>query len=298
MQHRICVVANPASGQNSRGDDQLKAAMAVLDGHAELRRAAPGEDIAATTRHALDDGFDTIVAAGGDGTFVSVAQILVGGKATLGVLPLGTFNYFARGMGLSEDPAEAARTILNGQRSPIAVGEVNGQVFLNNASIGIYPHILKEREATYRRFGRSRIAAYWSVIRTFINFQRPTRRTIEVEKKRLSLRTPLIFVARSAYQLEAFGLTGTAAIANDKFAVFIIRPSSGWRMFVLAFQLVRRRVKLGQDVDLVITDRLSVNGRRPSELVAYDGEKKRMRPPVTFSMRKDALTVLLPAASA
>lgn len=296
MAERLCVIANPGSGQNSKGDEALKAAMAVFGDRAELRRWTPDSNIAATVRKALSDGFGTIVAAGGDGTVVSVAQALIGQKAALGVLPLGTFNYFSRGLGLPEDPAAAAEAILNGAPRPVSVGEVNGQVFLNNASLGIYPRILQEREETYRRYGRSRLMAYWSVVRTFVIFQRARRRTITVDGQTRTLRSPLIFAARSAYQLEEFGLKGTEAIDNDELAIFVIRPASRARLFLLAWRLVRRKIVAGRDVDLFIAHKFVVDGRHGTDLVAYDGEKKRMALPITFQVRPEALTVLMPKA--
>lgn len=296
MLDRLCVIANPGSGQNKRGDGPLEAAMQVLGSRAELRRWSEDGSIADTVRQALDDGFKTIIAAGGDGTIMSVAQALVGTDAVLGVLPLGTFNYFARGIGLPEDSAEAARALLRSTPRTISVGEVNGQLFLNNASVGIYPHILNAREETYRRFGRNRLLAYWSVLRTFLNFQRPRKRTITVAGQTRTERTPLIFVARSAYQLAEFGLAGIGAIEDDKFAVFIIHPASRIKMFILALRLVRHRIEAGRDVDVLTVDRVRVDATHPTELVAHDGEKMRMSTPLTFEVRRDALRVLTPAA--
>ena len=97
---RICLVANSSSDRNSRGDTAFAVAMAVFGDGAALRRCAPGSGIARRVRGVLAAGFGTIVAAGRDGTVVAVAQSLIGTPVRMGILPLGTFNCFACGLGL------------------------------------------------------------------------------------------------------------------------------------------------------------------------------------------------------
>src|SRR5256885_3573742 len=81
----------------------------------------------------------------------------------MGVVPLGTFNYFAREQALSLDPAQAVQDILQalqaGQMRPVNVGLVNERLFLVNASLGLYPRLLDERERASTRFGRTRLVA-------------------------------------------------------------------------------------------------------------------------------------------
>lgn len=291
---RICVLANPGSGLNSRDGAAIKKAMEALGPGATLREWDRGSSIDKAVEDALADGFGTIVAAGGDGTAVGVASVLLGKDVRFAVLPLGTFNYFARGIGLSEDPAVAAGAILSGTPHEISVGEVNGQPFLNNASVGIYPQILREREDTYARFGRSRIAAYWSVIKTFIRFQSPRRLTIAADGRTRTVRSPLLFIARSAYQLEQFGLIGAQAISDDRFAMFIAHGSSRAALFRLAWRLVRHKLVVGRDVDLIDAEEITVSTRHRRELVAFDGEKCSMTTPLKFRIHQDALRIILP----
>ena len=294
MTDRICVIANPGSGRNSRGDTALAAAMAVLGDAAELRRCAPGSGIARAVRGAIADGFGAIVAAGGDGTVVAVAQSLIGTPVPMGILPLGTFDYFARGLGLPQDPAEAARAILSGEPRPQSVGEVSGQVFLNNTSIGLYPYILRRREDTHRRFGRSRAAACWSVIRTLLDVRRPQSRTITIEGTARTLRTPLIFAARSAYRLREFGLTGERAVGRDRLVLFVLHDTPRLGMFRMGWRLLRRRVRDGEDVDIRIADDVRVDASHRSDLAALGGERAALALPVTFRVRRDALNVIMP----
>lgn len=288
----ICVIANPKSGRRDRA--AIARAMQVFGPKAELRRWKRGEDLQGFVRRAVADGFQTVVAAGGDGTVMGVAQALAGSEIAMGVLPLGTFNYFARGIGLPATPEAAAAAILAGRHRAISVGQVNGQIFLNNASVGIYPSILLAREAVYDRWGRSRALAHWTVLRTILRFQRPRAVVLTHDSGRQELRTPLIFVARSAYQLRQFGLAGAQAISDDLFAVFVARGGTRWHLLRAALRLALGHMREGEDFDLIRTRRLDIETARPRPLVAFDGEKRRMHSPLAFRIAPLALTIILP----
>jgi diacylglycerol kinase family enzyme len=267
--------------------------MAIFGDRAILRPFS-GDPAEEATR-AVADGFQIIVAAGGDGTVAGVAHALAGTDAALAVLPLGTFNYFARGLGLPEDIEAAARTILDGSSHFIAVGTLNGRVFLNNVSIGLYPAILEEREATYARFGRYRILAHIASLRTILRFQKPHRMDLFQDETRHRIRTPMLFVARSAYQLDQFGLDGAEAISDDRFVMFLAHQQTRLGFLRLAWRLIRKRVDHGRDV-IVSTPRriiVAVRGRRRIP-VALDGEKLQMQLPLRIRLSDHKLHVILP----
>ncbi|MFN3992343.1 MAG: diacylglycerol/lipid kinase family protein [Tabrizicola flagellatus] len=289
----ICVLSNPRSGTSLRNPGAVDRAMAVLGARAELRPFSG--DPADEAARAVRDGFRIVVAAGGDGTVAGVAHALAGTGVALAVLPLGTFNYFARGLKMPEAPEAAARAILDGAPHDIRVGTLNGRVFLNNVAIGLYPAILEEREAVYARFGRYRLLAHLASLRTILRFQKPYRMEIYQDDTRHSLRTPMVFVARSAYQLDQFGLQGSEAISDDRFVLFLAHQQTRLGFLRLAWRLVRRRVDHGRDV-IVSTPRriaIAVRGRRRIA-VALDGEKLKMRLPLRIRLNDHLLQVILP----
>lgn len=289
----ICVLSNPRSGTSLRNPGAVERAMAVFGDRAELR--AFSGDPADEAARAVQDGFRIVVAAGGDGTVAGVAHALAGTGVALAVLPLGTFNYFARGLKMPEAPEAAARAILDGSPHDIRVGTLNGRVFLNNVAIGLYPAILEEREAVYARFGRYRLLAHLASLRTILRFQKPYRMEIYQDDTRHSLRTPMVFVARSAYQLDQFGLQGAEAISDDRFVLFLAHQQTRLGFLRLAWRLVRRRVDHGRDV-IVSTPRriaIAVRGRRRIA-VALDGEKLKMRLPLRIRLNDHLLQVILP----
>ncbi len=292
---RLCVIRNRGSG---RQDDQADAIRAALQGKVAefaLRETAQGDQLIGLARQAVKDGFDIIVAAGGDGTQSTVAGALAGTDAMMGVLPGGTFNYFARDLGVGETIDEALATLQDARPRPVDVGQIRDLVFLNNVSLGAYPHILKTREGIYERWGRSRMAAYWSVLVALRRLRHPMRLTATVDGQERRFTTALVFVARSAYQLDAFGLDGADAIRAGNLAVLVAKARKPLPLIRSAFRLALGFSAKDSDFDLIITDSLEIQTDKPRQLIAHDGEKTRMDSPFQISVRHGALTVLVPA---
>lgn len=290
----IAVIANAGSGRKDRGEDPTDALVAELG--ARLYALSPGDDIAAQVGRAVADGAQTVVASGGDGTVMAVADALAGSGVTMGLMPAGTFNFFARGFDIPPDPVTAAAIIRAGHRQTLSLATINGRVFLNNVSVGIYPAILKEREQVYSRWGRSRIAAYWSVIKTFLRAQRLVRLRLTHDGRTVTLRTPLVFVARSAYQLAHFGLPGADEVSSGKLAIFVGPEGGRLRLFVNGWRLARGRMQAGRDFRLILADHATLDLGRRRVPVACDGEKFRLQSPLEVKMNADCLTLLVPSA--
>lgn len=297
---RLCVIANRGSGRKD-GKDQAQGIREVLTGKVAefaLRETDRGDRLATLARQAVDDGFDIVVAFGGDGTQSAVAGALVGTNAMMGVLPGGTFNYFARDLGVGETVEEALATLLDARVGTVDVGQIGNLIFLNNVSLGAYPHILKTREGIYKRWGRSRMAAYWSVLVAMRRLRHPMRLTARVDGHDRHFTTALVFVARSAYQLDAFGLDGADAVRAGNFAVLIAKARRPMPLLRSAFRLAFGFSAQDSDFDLIVTDSLTIETAKRQQLIAHDGEKTRMDSPFHLQVRHGELAVLLPAHDA
>jgi len=291
----ICVVLNTSSRTGGERADALQASLDRHPGCFALRRVAGGEAIGDAVDAALDEGAGTVVAAGGDGTVGAVAERLAGREATLGIVPLGTFNYLARSLGLPDELDAAVDLLLAGRTRRLDVGEVNGRIFLNNASLGVYAAILTRREGIYRRCGRSRLGAYWSVLVTLARFRRPLTLRVVVDGDVRRVSTPLAFVAKNAEQLERFGLDGADCARNGRFALFIAPDCGRWDLLLYALRLGFRQMKPDRDFELVCgRDILVESPRKGRRMVARDGERNLMSSPFRFTLRPGALTVLVP----
>lgn len=296
----FCVILNAASGAGGEEDPAatLRRHFGAGADRVRIVTVDRGHDLPGAIAEAVAAGHGVLVAAGGDGTIAAVAEAALAHGRTLGILPMGTFNFVARGLGIPQDPGAAAACLLDGRARPMPVAEVNGRLFLNNASLGIYPAILREREGIYRRWGRSRLAAYWSVLRTVLGAFRPLHLRVTVDGTTVRARTPLVFVARSAFQLDHYGLEGAEAVRAGRFALFLAPDAPPLRLALIALRLALGGLRPGRDIALVACDDIVVETRARRLLVAHDGERTRLPTPLRFRIRPDALRIIAPEAEA
>ncbi|HVG33349.1 MAG TPA: diacylglycerol kinase family protein, partial [Pyrinomonadaceae bacterium] len=123
---------------------------------ARITLAKSGNEIVELARRAARDDCHTVIAGGGDGTINAVASAVVGTDKRLGVLPLGTLNHFAKDLKIPLDLEGAVSNIFDAHVARVDVGEVNGRIFLNNSSLGLYPSIVRQREKQQERLGRGK----------------------------------------------------------------------------------------------------------------------------------------------
>src|SRR5436309_4526364 len=130
---RAALFYNPISGRRKKHRlCDIEAATRILQGagiEVEVAPTRAASDAAAQVRLAVRDGFDTIIACGGDGTIHDVLQGLTGKDAALGVIPLGTANAFAHDLRLPMSPEGAARALLAAIPKRIAVGRIDYRDF-------------------------------------------------------------------------------------------------------------------------------------------------------------------------
>ena len=254
-----------------------------------------GRELLAARERAAAGHAAIIIAGGGDGTIATVAEAVAGTDKTLGVLPLGTFNYFARTLGIPAELDEAIGVIVAGSSRTVDVGDVNGNVFLNNSSIGLYPAVLKTRESTYRRVGRSQLAAYLSVVLTLLEPPGLVNLTIAADGHALARRTPLVFVGANAEQMDSLGIIGGECIANRKLTLYVTRPLGPLKVARLAARLLFKRLRRAEDFEVICASDILIGLRRRRVRVALDGEVRLLDTPLRYRMRPDALRVLVPA---
>jgi diacylglycerol kinase family enzyme len=291
MSAKACIILNPASGQ--RGDRRDETPLR-REKRVEIRELSEPGDLQSMVEKAISDGCDPIIAAGGDGTISGIAGVLAGTGRRLGILPFGTFNYFARRLGIPDDPGDALRCALDGAETPLTIGVVNDRVFLNNASLGAYALILQVREGVYSRWGRSRLAAYWSVILAMISVYRPMNMTVTVDGQVQQLRAPMAFVSVSPFQLEEMGLDGAEAVRAGKLALLVPRDTARLKLLWRALRVFFRGARRHEDYLLLTGEEIVIETPGATRLVARDGEREKVSGPYRFRIRKDALSVKVP----
>lgn len=240
-----------------------------------------------------------VVAAGGDGTISTVAGVVLGSGCPFGVLPQGTFNYFGRTHGIPEDLEEATRALLTAEPRPVQVGRLNDRVFLVNASVGLYPTLLEQREHDKRRFGRSRFVAVLSAIRTLLGFRKQLSIQFERDGKPASAKISTLFVGNSTLQMEQAGI-GTMKAALEQGRLAAIAPKAVGKLALLGLMLRGALGQLGDAEELISFSfkRMTVRQRswygKGKVKVAIDGEVLKLSPPLQFEVIEDQLLLLTP----
>ncbi len=289
-----------ADAQRQLIEDALKQA-----GRAgELVISQPG-DLAVASRQAAFKAAVThtaVVAVGGDGTVNTVSQAAHAEGCVMGVIPCGTFNYFARTHGIAVDAMQAMQTVLHATAGPVQVATVNKQVFLVNASLGLYPILLEDREAYKARFGRSRLVALGAACVTLLRAHRQLRLHIELGATVHDVRTTTLFVGNNRLQLAQVGVQAGMHTStphdNGRVAAVMLRPIGTLAMVGLMLRGAMGKLGEADSVEsfefehMVVKPRLALDRRKVK--VAMDGEVRWMRWPIEFEVHSRPLYLLKP----
>ena len=301
----IFIVFNAGSGHRD-AESEMQAISQVFEqgGRAfEFLQCSDSESMDALARRAVDlakQRRGVVVAAGGDGTINAVANAVLGSGCPFGVLPQGTFNYFGRDNAISQDTDKAARVILGGRISPVQAGSVNGRVFLVNASVGLYPQILENREVWKAQLGRSRLVAFISGVATLVQSRHQLRLSIESAGETIALRTPTLFVGNNRLQLVQVGIDDkhAEAVAQGQLTAVAVRPIGTLALLGLLVRGVLGRMGDAEHIQSFSFRRITVTPKGMKRIkVATDGEVVWMQTPLVFEVAPEPLLLLVPATA-
>jgi diacylglycerol kinase family enzyme len=292
----IAVVLNASSGQGAASElaDRLKEIFAAAGHQARITLAKEGPEINAAMRRAVDGGCDTLVAGGGDGTINCGASAVISRGIPLGVLPLGTLNHFAKDLGIPLDPEEAAKVVIEGIVCKVDVGEVNGRIFLNNSSLGVYPAIVRLRERYRTKVRGKWIAALWAGL-TVLRRNPFMAVRIVVDEKAIIRRTPLVLVANNEYQTAGVHAGTRESLARGRLALYVLNAEQRPGLLRLALEILLKGAEQAKEVDLITVEEATIETRRRRLQVATDGEVFTLESPLEYRIRAGALRVHVPA---
>ena len=292
---RVEVIINASAGSADK-EELRRRLIEILKSHgldARVWLAQNGTEIKELAHRAARGVSQTIVAGGGDGTINAVASALVGTNKTLGILPLGTLNHFAKDLGLPLDFASATRNIIEGQVVQVDVGEVNGHVFLNNASLGLYPSIVREREKQ-QRLGRSKWLAFlWATLTVFRRYPFLHVR-LSVDGQAFVRRTPFVFIGNNEYEMDNFNIGGRGCLNAGLLSLYVTHRTGRWGLLRLALRALLGRLREAKDFDALCAKEVWIETRRKRLHVATDGEITVMSTPLHCRVRPGALRVIVP----
>lgn len=265
-------------------ENGITAAVKLARNGRELKRQAD----AAT---ASDQGI--VVACGGDGTVNMVVNAIKGHNQVLGIIPYGTLNHFAKDLGIPLKLEEVVAVIAEGFEQNVDVAEVNGHLFVNNSSIGLYPQIVHHREKQ-QQLGRSKWAAFvWAIMAVMRRFSF-VRVHLMANGKEFTGRSPLFFIGNNRYEMAGLHIGRRPSLHEGKLSGYLTKSTSRWGLLRLAVRALFGRLRTEREFVSFATDEIRAETRRPKINVAVDGEVMEMNGPLHYRIRPGALRVIVP----
>lgn len=296
---RVHLIANERSGRG-HGKSLTEIGQAVCDElgwqlipYATLDHLDFEKQIERAVDACEEDG-GVVIAAGGDGTIRGVAEKAAGRNVRFAVVPCGTFNFFARTHNIPEDHTEAFRLALTGETRKVRLGEVNGRMFLINASLGLYAKAIREREKATSFWGRHRLVVILSSLKSFLSGHRLMNVDLVSGNDRRSTRTPMIFIGNNALQLRDLKMDVARCMRMDMMAVCLLRPIKGFEFLRIIFRGFTKTLEEDDNLETFCVDELTIHTNRRVHTVALDGEIFTMSSPFNVRSLPQILPMVLP----
>jgi diacylglycerol kinase family enzyme len=298
MARALPVIVNAVAGSgHAQGDlEAIREAFAAAGAPADILAARSGAEIVGLAERAVSERHPVIVAGGGDGTLNAVAGIIAESGLALGVLPLGTLNHFAKDLRIPLMLERAVATIVANHQAQIDVGEVNGRVFINNSSLGLYPALVTVRDNQRRRLGRSKWHAFFWATLTVLRRHPMLDVRLLLDDVTQNRRTPFVFIGNNEYQVEGFDIGRRERLDGGAFSIYLTRRRGRRGILGLALRALVGRLHDTRDFEALTAHSIRISTQRKTLLVATDGEVTRMRTPLEYRIRPRGLTVVVPAA--
>ncbi len=262
----------------------------------ETQRAHHATELA---REAAEGGADLVVAVGGDGTIGEVASGLVGGRAAMGVLPVGTGNLWAHMLGLPVwSPVypsalmDAARVLVRGERRPIDLGKVGERYFILWSGVGFDAQIARnvEPHRDIRRTLGNLTYVVTGVAQALA--MRGTRMTVVVDGRAQRCRVLLILISNAQLYGPSLRVSPEAQLDDGLLDVCIFRGQNFldvWRHFVL---LLAGRHETSSHIEMLRGQRIQILGEKPMP-VHLDGDPAGTTP-VDIQVVPRAIELIVP----
>lgn len=253
-----------------------------------------GDELASLARNAVSEKNCRVAAGGGDGTVNAVAGAVAGTDAALGVLPIGTLNHFARDAGIPLNLEDAVRNLFTGRVVKVDVGEVNGRIFVNNSGIGVYPHLVREREEA-QRHGRSKLPAFVLAVGSVLRrYSRLRIRLHLSEAEALARVTPFLFVGNNKYEIAGLEIGRRTSLTSGRLWVCSAPRPGRARLIAMAWRMLTGRLS-DHELNATEVEEIWVEPATPWVNVSTDGEVSLMAAPLHYRIRPRALGVVVPA---
>jgi diacylglycerol kinase family enzyme len=298
---RVQVLVNPNAGSSNAGDTAVQAvAMAfAAAGIAADVKATPAGSVAGAVGRAVErfehGEVDAVVVGGGDGTVSAATAAIAGTGVPLGILPLGTLNHFAKDAGIPLPLDHAVAAIAARNVRLVDVGDMNGTVFVNNSSVGIYPRVVVGRDLLRRTHGIGKWPAMAVAMLRVLRGLSHRRLRVEISGHRQTVRTSCLFVGNNEYGTQVFNLGRRARLDGGELWLYVVKPVGVLGLLRLAARMALGLLDVERDLIVFRGTDATIRTRRPRRLlVALDGEVISADTPLRYTLRPKALALFAP----
>lgn len=293
---RIRVIWNAQAGQKRPlgGRPSTDEVGALLQAHGldfELAQADSADEAARLAAAAVTEHRPMVVAAGGDGTIGVVSGQLVGSQTALGILPLGSVMNIPRALGVPRDMEAAIGVLAAGNTRLVDVGEADGRLFYEAASVGLNATIFSAAERLMERDYLSLRRLLWIAVR-----YRPARISLELDEETVRTRALMVTISNGPYTGLGMTVAPTARIDDGQFDVRVFRHYSKWELLRHLASITFGRRQYTPHTSTYRTTRVRIEARR-SLPVRVDGVNIG-RTPLECRVRRACLLVVAPPETA
>ncbi len=284
---KIYVVYN----RNSGSSDQLDELKRACDKNKLEAEFISIKGLDGRLSEAKSKGLKTIVAAGGDGTVSAVAAQVVGTMFNMGVVPVGTLNHFAKDLKIPLDINQAFKVIVAGKTTKVDTARVNGQLFINNSSIGVYPLAVRSRDKLESKIGKWPAALVGSV-KAFSKLNL-YQISLNVDGTVSQRTIPFAFVGNNSYNANEFGFTNRKTLNKGQLCLYLVRATSKRKVVPLAFKAFGGKVDDEAAFEQHLCKTVVLDSDMKQIDIALDGEVKRLLFPLKYEIVPQSLNVLV-----
>lgn len=293
---KILIVINPSSGNQEAKNyaEQLESRLLTSGKEILLYETTEQTDALDIQQMILEIGADTLIAFGGDGTINMCANAImeVDQAVSLGVVPVGTMNNFARMIGMSTDPKKAVQQLEQAATKKVDIGLAGNQYFISSFSVGPIPETVQHVDVeTKERFGP---LAYLIEGAKMLNDEHTYSFVLKADEKVVEKEYGLLLVTMSDTVLGIESFLPQAAADDGKLEFFGLKKTSLGEKAGLMLKVLKRETDQSDYVDVTKCNELSIRFKESEGVYATIDGDKGPGFPVTLKVLPQALTILVP----
>jgi diacylglycerol kinase (ATP) len=296
INRRMRVIINAKAGHkggfttNPLSADDVRQLVERVLGGSDIVMSESEQDALAAARDAVAQGYDVVVAAGGDGTAGLVAGELLGSETALGILPMGTVMNIGRMLGIPRNAEEAATIIARAHTRRIDVGRANERLFFECGSVGLNAAVFRELQRIDEGDRLSTLRAVLTLLR-----YRPGRMVLHLDDRVLTTRALMVTVANGPYTGVGFTVAPSARLDDGRFDVRIFRRFKRFGLLIYFATIAFGRRRPTTKVRTYRSSSVRIESRQPLPCRADAHDLGTT--PVTYTVLPAALKVIVPPES-